>query len=70
VLGFILPTDPAAWGAFLTGFASVLAVCLSLRHTKAKADDNCDKRVQEIKKAFMAGTEFEHRQQERRQSSG
>jgi len=26
--------------------------------------------VQEIKKAFMAGTEFEHRQQERRQSSG
>ena len=69
MLGFFLPTDPAAWGAFLTGFASVLAVCISMRKTKAKAEDNCDKRVHEIRKAFLAGTEYEHKA-ERRRASG
>jgi len=56
-----LPTDPAAWGAFLTGMASILAVLLTLRRSKHKADDNCNQRIEELKDAFKIGTHYELR---------
>jgi len=61
MLAFVLPTDPAAWGAFLTGMASILAVLLTLRRSKSKSEDNCNQRIEELKDAFRTGTKYEIR---------
>jgi len=61
MLAFIFPTDPAAWGAFLTGMASVIAVLLTIRRSKHKADDNCAERIEELREAFKIGTKYELR---------
>jgi len=60
-VAFIFPTDPAAWGAFLTGMSAVIAVLLTLRRSKHKADDNCNERIEEMVTAFKAGTKYELR---------
>jgi len=66
----VLPTDPAGWGAFLSGVGSVLAVLLSLKRTRKRAEDKCQQRIDDIRKAFNYGTEFERRQEERKRASG
>jgi len=58
---FVFPTDPASWGAFLTGMASIIAVCLTLRKTKTKAEDECHKQIEQLKDAFRIGTKYELR---------
>jgi hypothetical protein len=60
--------DPAAWGAFLTGLGSVTAVLLSLRKQKQKSEDLCEKRIEEIRKAFRVGTQFERKQTQKRRA--
>jgi hypothetical protein len=60
--------NPAAWGAFLTGLGSVGAVLLSLRKQKQRSDDLCEKRIDEIRKAFRVGTQFEKRQEQKRRA--
>ena len=61
MLFFIFPTDPAAWGAFLTGMASIIAVLLTLRKSKAKGEADCAQRIEELKDAFKIGTKYELR---------
>ena len=61
MLAFIFPTDPAAWGAFLTGMASIIAVLLTLRKSKAKGEADCSQRIEELKDAFKIGTKYELR---------
>ena len=60
-LEFIFPTDPAAWGAFLTGMAAVIGVLLTLRRTKHRSDEGCNERIEELKDAFRIGTKYELR---------
>lgn len=60
-LAFIFPTDPAAWGAFLTGMAAVIGVLLTLRRSKHKSDEGCAERIEELKDAFRIGTKYELR---------
>jgi len=54
-------TDPAAWGAFLTGLGSVIGACLSIRKVKRSSEENCDQRIKDIHDAFEEGTRFEER---------
>jgi len=54
-------TDPAAWGAFLSGCGAVLGAMFSLRRTKQRADDQCQQRIEDIRNAFTQGTKFERR---------
>ena len=58
-------SDPAAWGAFLTGMGSVLGAMFSLKRTRKRAEDECAQRITDIKEAFARGTRFERRAEER-----
>lgn len=65
--------DPAAIGALLSGFASLLAALWSMKGVKQRAKDECDERVSDIREAFKTGTKFERRaafrdEEERRQA--
>ena len=64
-----LPTDPAAWGAFLTGMASIIAVLLTLRRSKNRQEDNCNQRIEELKDAFRTGTKYEIREVTRKKAA-
>ncbi|HKB39860.1 MAG TPA: hypothetical protein VKD72_25720 [Gemmataceae bacterium] len=58
-------SDPAAWGAFLTGMGSVLGAMFSLKRTRKRAEDECAQRLADIKEAFRRGTQFERRAEAR-----
>lgn len=48
-------TDPAAWGAFLTGVAAVLTARHSIRRLKKTDKDECDRRVEELERYWKHG---------------
>jgi hypothetical protein len=61
---FSIVTDPAAWGAFLTGLGSVLAAVFSVRRVKKAGDEQCEQRIKDIKWAFKTGMHVEERPSE------
>lgn len=54
-------TDPAAWGAFLTGVAAVLGAGISLRRQRRRDEERCEQRIGDIREAFKAGMKVEER---------
>jgi hypothetical protein len=48
----------AALGAFLSGAGSVLSAAWYVRRQRKRADDECDKRIQEFDRAFHEGVEI------------
>ena len=56
-------TDPAAVGAFLSGVGAVLGSFFTLRHLRKRGEEECNKRIAEIKQAIHEGVEIgEHHQ--------
>jgi hypothetical protein len=50
--------DPALIGAFLSGAAAVISALISLRITRKRAQEDCDNRVEEVKKTLLEGIEL------------
>jgi len=62
---FEILSDPAALGAFLTGVGSVVGAMFSLKRVRKRSEDECKQRIDDIRKAFRAGTQFERKAEER-----
>lgn len=52
----------AALGAFFSGIGSVLSAAWYVRRQKRRADDDCQKRIDEIDKALHEGLRIAHEQ--------
>jgi hypothetical protein len=50
--------DVAALGAFLSGAGAVLSSVYALRAMRRRAERNCDKRIEEVKRALHEGYEM------------
>jgi hypothetical protein len=50
--------DPAVIGAFLSGAAAVISALVSLRITRRRAQEDCDRRVAEVKRTLLEGIEL------------
>ena len=55
-------TDPAAWGAFLTGVAAVVGAGISLKRQRKRDEERCEQRIQDIRVAFKEGMKVEPRE--------
>ena len=51
----------AAFGALLTGLASVLTALGALRKERRRGHDECTERIRDIERAFEAGLKMEKR---------
>lgn len=60
----------AAIGAFLSGIGSVLSATWYVRRSRKRAEADCDKRIDEIKRALHEGVEIERGSHEDRSPTG
>jgi len=50
--------DPALVGAFLSGVAAVLSALVSLRYSRKRAERECDRRIEEVRRSIHEGYEM------------
>ena len=62
VINYDLGEVLSASGAFFVGLGALISALISLRSAKKKAEDGCDKRIQDIVDAFNRGTQFAPRE--------
>jgi len=63
------PETAASLGAFMSGVGSVVGGLYLLRYINKRSDENCDKRIREIRRAYESGMdrgiEIEHQEKEK-----
>jgi hypothetical protein len=57
----VSPEGIAAVGALCTGVASLVTALLSSKKQVKRGLDDCDKRVEELRKVFYAGIQFKNK---------
>lgn len=62
------PATIAALGALLTGVASLISAVLSNRSQRKKGVDECDKRIEQLSRAFREGLTLKEKLEEDRWS--
>lgn len=61
VIFSVFSENAEAGGALLVGLGAISTSLLSIRGTKRRAQDDCEKRIHELGSAFKAGIKYEPR---------
>lgn len=53
----LAPEGFSGYGAFLTGVAAFISALFSLRAGRRRAEEDCDRRIRQLSKAYRRGLE-------------